>query len=204
MFGALPKFFDRTFFIGFFLPSSLLCAGIVSVSLAFGYVHSDVKSFLAEKNIFGIALFIVIVWLVSILLMALNRPLIRLLEGYGSLNPSKIFLLRKRRHFKDRIEPLFIKLHQIVTARRSGGVEPVQEETFQMDLWRAVNSYPESIDNVLSTRLGNVMRSYERYSDVVYGMEAIKAHPAVPGWSVCSIRVAAPMIGVGRERTLGG
>ena len=31
-----------------------------------------------------------------------------------------------------------------------------------------------------------------------------KAHPAVPGWSVCSIRVAAPMIGVGRERTLGG
>ena len=31
-----------------------------------------------------------------------------------------------------------------------------------------------------------------------------KAHPAVPGWSICSMKVHAPAISVGREEIWGG
>jgi len=177
MFGQLPKFFDRSFFIGFFLPAALMFAGLVGTLWSFDYISSDTRKLIAEKSTFGVALSIVIVWFISILLMALNRPFIRLLEGYGRGNPFKIFLSRRKKEFETRIAPLFTRLDEIIRARRSGGIEPDQEDDFGSKLWKAVNDYPEIIDNVLATRLGNVMRSYERYSDVVYGMEAIVLWP---------------------------
>ena len=179
MFGQLPKLFDRSFFIGFFLPASLIFLGVVGTLSAFDYItySAEVKHYLADKSTTGAALSVVIIWFISILLMALNRPLIRLLEGYGRGNPFSIFLSRRKQEFKYRISPLFTKSDKIIHAQRSGGPEPDQEDDFQQNLYTAVNSYPESIENVLSTRLGNVMRAYERYSDVVYGMEAIVLWP---------------------------
>jgi len=58
-------------------------------------------------------------------------------------------------------------------------VGPDAEDDFLDKVWRAVNSYPDIIGNVLPTKLGNVMRAYERYSDVVYGMEAIALWPRI-------------------------
>jgi hypothetical protein len=79
----------------------------------------------------------------------------------------------KKNYFKKRIDPLFTKLDKILEARRRGEPEPSQEKTFGVDVWKAVNAYPENTDNLLPTKLGNVMRAYERYSDVVYNIEAI-------------------------------
>ncbi len=179
MFGQLPKLFDRSFFIGFFLPSSLLVAGIVATLCAFDYVYSDFRQLIAEKSTFGAAFSIVIIWFFSILLMALNRPFIRLLEGYGRGNPFNIFLRSRKKEFQKHIYPLLDKMKKIIEARQSGGIltEPDQEDDFRSKLWKAVNSYPEIVDNVLPTKLGNVMRAYERYSDVVYGIEAIVLWP---------------------------
>jgi hypothetical protein len=66
--------------------------GIVSTFTAFGFINHDVKTFIADKATFGVALSIAIIWLISILLMAINRPVIRLLEGYGKLNPFRMLL----------------------------------------------------------------------------------------------------------------
>jgi hypothetical protein len=174
MFAQLPKLFDRSFFIGFVLPASLMFLGVIGSLVAFDYIKPGVVS---NKATFDAALSVVIVWFISILLMALNRPVIRLLEGYGDYNPLKIFLSRRKKEFTDRIFPLFTTFEQIIEARRNKEIEPDQEFNFSIKLWNAVNEYPEQLDLVLSTKLGNVMRAYERYSDVVYGMEAVVLWP---------------------------
>lgn len=179
MFGQLPKLFDRTFFIGFFLPASLMFTGIVGTLSAFNYMNDDVWKRIVQKSTFGAAVSVVIIWLISILLMAVNRPFIRLLEGYGHGNPFNILLPSRKREFERDIYPLFDKFDRIIKARRSGGIEPAPGDDLGSKLWRAANSYPEIVENVLPTKLGNVMRAYERYSDVVYGMEAIVLWPRI-------------------------
>ena len=177
MFGGIPKLFDRTFVIGFFLPASLLFSGVMAILLTFQQIGTDTRQFFIDKSTFGATLSAVVVWLLSILLMAINRPFIRLLEGYGTTNPFRFFLREHKTRFRNKIEPLLNKMTAIIRARQTGDKEPEQEDDFRLRLWEAVTEYPENIENVLPTRLGNVMRAYERYSDVVYNMEAIVLWP---------------------------
>jgi hypothetical protein len=180
MFGQIPKLFDRTFFIGFFLPASLMFAGILGTLNAFGYINKDVWNSGVQKSTFGVAVSIVIIWLLSIMLMAINRPVIRLLEGYGGhRNPFNILLPNRKREFERNIKSTIEKFEQIIKARRSGGIEPAPGYDFSSKLFRAATLYPEKVDNVLPTKLGNVMRAYERYAAVVYGMEAIVLWPRI-------------------------
>src|SRR5215472_6552089 len=51
------------------------------------------------------------------------------------------------------------------------------DQFYELAVWRAASAFPEALDLVLPTRLGNVMRAYERYSDVVYEIEAIVLWP---------------------------
>src|SRR5215471_17743129 len=114
MFGGFPKLFDRTFFIGYFLPGFLLLVGLGANLFAFCYVdYHEFKDFLSEKSTaahaLGTTIALVIIWLLSILLMIFNRPIIRLLEGYGRLNPFRILLSRRKREFINKIKPGFRK-----------------------------------------------------------------------------------------------
>jgi hypothetical protein len=175
MFGGFPKFFDRSFFIGYFLPAFLIFVGFMANMFNFDYVGQKLADVLAEKSTLGATLSLVIIWILSILLMSFNRPLIRLLEGYGNSNPLRIFLARQQEEFKAKAEPHLQAVNNVLGARRRG----IQEsETFsELSVWYAVRDFPEELDLVLPTRLGNVMRAYERYPDVVYGIEAIALWP---------------------------
>jgi hypothetical protein len=177
MLAGLPKLFDRSFFIGFFLPSMFIFGGIASALLAFGFIKgNELADFMTKIDVSRAFISLVLVWLVSILLMAFNRPIIRLLEGYGEeANPFKILLPGQRQQFKTEAEPHLRKIESILDARRRG--IPEMEELRVYDLWRATANFPEDVDLVLPTRLGNVIRAYERYSDVVYGIEAIVVWP---------------------------
>ncbi len=79
MFGGFPKLFDRSFFVGFFLPAFLLFIGVGANLFAFGYLDEEFTKLLAEKSTLGATLSLIIIWLLSILLMTFNRPIIRLL-----------------------------------------------------------------------------------------------------------------------------
>jgi hypothetical protein len=54
---------------------------------------------------------------------------------------------------------------------------PESEEFSELSVWHAARDFPEELELILPTRLGNVMRAYERYSDVVYEIEAIAIWP---------------------------
>jgi hypothetical protein len=175
MFGGLPKLFDRSFLIGFFLPAFLLFASGGANLVAFCHIDVEFSDLLAKADPLKATMFIVIIWLLSILLMAFNRPIIRLLEGYGGSNPFRILLPLQQENFKTKAEPHLRKLKNVLDARRKG--LPESDEFSELSVWQAVNNYPEELKLVLPTRLGNVMRAYERYSDVVYGIEAIVVWP---------------------------
>jgi hypothetical protein len=175
MFGGLPKLFDRSFFIGYFLPASLLFSSISANLFVFGYIDAKFINFLSEKSTFGAALSIVVIWLFSILLMAFNRPLIRILEGYGDNNPARFLLPLQKAKFKANAEPYLQKLNSVLDARRRG--VPETQEFDEFDVWKAASNYPDDLALVLPTRLGNVMRAYEVYSDLVYGIESIVVWP---------------------------
>lgn len=176
MFEGLPKLFDRSFFIAYFLPASLLFSAGVANLFAFGYIDKNFLTSLAQNSIVGAATSVAAIWLFSILLMAFNRPVVRLIEGYGERNPIRLLLQPlQEEKFRDQAEPQLRKLNSVLDARRQGA--PESEEFYPYDIWLAVNNYPEELDLVLPTRLGNIMRAYERYSDVVYGIESIVAWP---------------------------
>jgi hypothetical protein len=142
---------------------------------AFGYIDKQLAEYIVEKDTLSAILSTGIVWLLSILLMTFSRPIIRFLEGYGSANPFQIFLSGQRQQFKIKAQPHLKKLDSVLNARRRAGRETEKFE--KLDVWQAARDFPEELDLVLPTRLGNVMRVYERYSDVVYGIEAIAVWP---------------------------
>jgi len=176
MFGALPKLFDRSFFIGYFLPASLLFSGVVGNLIAFVDLGPKFWDFLVQKSTFGVAVSIVIIWLISIFLMAITRPLIRFLEGYGRHNPLSLFQDQHVRIFKGEIEPLLGTFKNVMDTRINAMPAP-SSGVNRGKLRAAVTNYPEREGLVLPTRLGNIMRAYERYSDIVYGIESIVMWP---------------------------
>ncbi len=87
----------------------------------------------------------------------------------------RIFLNQQREQFRINAEAHFAKVDNVLGARRRG--IPETDEFEKLDVWQAARDFPERLDLVLPTRLGNVMRAYERYSAVVYGIEAIAIWP---------------------------
>ncbi len=99
MFSELPKLLDRNFAIGYFLPA-------VTFLAVSGYLLTKFKLIqlllLSQTDILvGTTIAGLISWLGGIFLLAANWRIIRLMEGYGKLNPLGIFKgIEKRRYRK--------------------------------------------------------------------------------------------------------
>lgn len=108
-------------------------------------------------------------WMFGVLLMALNRGVYQLAEGYGALNPFR--LLWPVELFR------YWLLHRRVQRlnARFNALLPDELNRLNRLSKRVVNDFPDS-RWVLPTRFGNAVRAFEVYSRVMYGFEAI------PGW----------------------
>lgn len=120
MFGELPKLFDRNFAVGFFLPVAIFItlSGLVLSQYGFG---PDVSVYLETNLLIGTTILGISSWVGGIVLLAINRDLYRLMEGYGTYNPLKIFTwLEKRRYQRvlDQIEKLDDEYRECIKAKR--------------------------------------------------------------------------------------
>src|SRR5215204_5353735 len=99
--GQLPKLFDRNFAIGYLLPV------VVLVTVSFGFItefdlSASLLPLLTTDNALANTTLIVLgSWLLAILLMAINRSLFRLMEGYGRFNPARLFAGREKRRYRN-------------------------------------------------------------------------------------------------------
>jgi hypothetical protein len=178
VFGKLPDLLDRNFAIGFYLPGAMLIGAVALVLHAFQRLPIWLSFESAEK--FANAVIVAaIAWLAAIALVAINRPLVRMLEGY----PYKDLWLftdlgdRWKARFRKRVVPVLEFQEGIDTARRDGTPEPTQPANHATNLLKAVGDYPDRADLMLPTGFGNRYRAIEVYSRVVYGLDAIPAWP---------------------------
>jgi hypothetical protein len=102
MLSSLPKLADRAFILGEFLPSLLL-----AVALLFLFHDQQLPKALIEavtRKEYGVAVYLLLaVWAVAVVLLVLNNPLYRFLEGYAPPFPGRLaewLKTRKRRRLQ--------------------------------------------------------------------------------------------------------
>jgi hypothetical protein len=172
--SGLPRLLGRGFLIGFVLPATMFMLALKALDVGFNIMVLDLPK---DADVFGIVLVPFAITFLSILLLALNRPIVRTLEGYGSLNPLKLLLGRRRRIYAAKIQPILEEKRRLEEARRTDAAAKSEIPHFPELLYEAVQLYPDKCKYVMATSFGNVMRAFEVYSRVVYGLESIQ------GWN---------------------
>ncbi len=180
MIDSLPDILGKNFLIGFFVPvfaASLLFGGILLVHA----IDLSALSHLLKEDSFGLefaSTYLFSLWVTSILLMAMNRPIIRLIEGYGRRNPLRLVSFLSRREF-DQLSCEYRRFKSLYENEKSG-VELSEEEKKSISeekLMRFSSRYAPERRLLLPTRFGNIMRSIEYYPFEVYGIDSIVLWP---------------------------
>ncbi len=197
MFGELPKLFDRNFAVGFLLPAALLAGGLWLVFAAYG--HAPPPTLAAFDELSTAALAVGGVWLLALLLMAINYPLLRLLEGY----PVRALHHRLRPRWPRLVERLEARMwrrfdsfgdareHQeaIEAARAAGEPDPATPDDHASRMRAFAETLPAKRQHVLPTRFGNLFRAFEVYSVELYELDAIPAWPRLSSVIPADFRV---------------
>lgn len=182
MFSELPKLFDRDFAIGYFLPLAVFIPCMYLV--ATGFSAPEIASFLQvvkalqdKPGPFEATIFVLLLWLGGILLLVMNFLIIRFKEGYGRWNPLRLLKWREVARFRRLQEEIESLEDQRQTLERIGCELDEESDSRRTKLFRErAERFPHAEEFVLPTAFGNVMRAWEVYPFVMYGIDAI------PGW----------------------
>jgi hypothetical protein len=170
MFGELPNLFDRDFAMAFFLPAIVFIGLVAEIANIFGKGAGLLVS-LQSNLIIGATLLGVIAWLLSILLLVTNRELFNVLEGYGRLNPLKVFTKFEMNYYN-----YLLKETKKLIEEKSNSPEtfPADKQA-KLDKLEIKKSQrvPDSDEWILPTPFGNTIRAFEVYPRVMYGIEQV-------------------------------
>lgn len=177
MFGELPKIFDRNFAIAFFLPVATFVAA--SLGLVYAYdLFPTLVPMLKADILLGTTILGLATWLGGVILLAANRDVYRLFEGYWRLNPFRLLSFVERWRYRA-LKRQISDLDRIYDSYVSEGTKPPEElNTRRGRLLRfEAERFPDREEYLLPTAFGNTIRAFEVYSRVMYGLETIQ------GWS---------------------
>lgn len=173
MFGELPKLFDRNFAVGFFLPVSIFITLTGVILGQYGFAP-NIISYLAADLLVGTTILGLLSWVGGILLLAINRDLYRIMEGYGKYNPVRLFVWFEKRRFQkviSELEKLDDEYRKCYAAKKEF---PAKSRIRRNEIMRQLaEEFPDKEEFLLPTPFGNVLRSFEIYPRVMYGLEAI-------------------------------
>jgi len=125
-----------------------------------------------DLNLTAVLAMLALVWVIAITLLAINRPYVRFLEGYGRFNPLRwLFSRHMKTRFDEDADSALKDQQDVEAARKVGSAEP-RLPGHEKRLLHAVENYPDKKEWVLPTKFGNQHRAIEVYSRVVYGLEA--------------------------------
>jgi hypothetical protein len=179
MFGELPKLLGKTFLIGYMLPAAL--ALLAEAALSDAYLRTSIYRWALatlgsadEKQLaFRLGLAVAIAWVAGVVLLSINHTLIRLLEGYGLLNPARLL-----KWWSVSVFDGLTAEHDAIEAQRvDGRIPPQLAPAHSRVRLRLGNEFPEEGRLLLPTRFGNVIRAFERYPQVIYKIDAIHTWP---------------------------
>jgi hypothetical protein len=173
MFGELPKLFDRNFIIGFFLPVAifLTASGLILGQYSFG---PDISTYLGTQLLIDTTVISLLAWVGGIVFLAINRDLYRLMEGYGTYNPLKIFTVLEKRRFHrltNQLEMLDDEYRDSIANQQKF---PEKSRTKRNQTIRQLaEEFPDEERSILPTPFGNALRAFEVYPRVMYGLDSI-------------------------------
>ena len=181
MFSQFSKILDRTFVIGYFLP----LVAFVAVSLWLQNVYYPclgVADKLKADLLVGTTLLGLATWLGGMLLVLLNRPIYQILEGYYWWNPISLWKPVELRRFKKlqaaakRLDAEYSKLSAEPGNNREDKSRQRNQDQYNKVLAKLADHFPEE-RWILPTAFGNVIRAFEVYPRIMYGIEDIQ------GWT---------------------
>ncbi|HLN29715.1 MAG TPA: hypothetical protein VK395_18360 [Gemmataceae bacterium] len=172
MIGELNKIFDRDFVIGYFMPALAFLAATIGILALYGMLPTwlSFSQTDALKETTFIALFS---WIGGVTLMALNREIFRLMEGYWYLR-SYIPLTHLERWRFRRLHGKVSNL-QAQYQQWPGDAASFPHVEKLIELKReAAYRFPSEEGLILPSSFGNTVRAFEDYPREVYGFESIQ------------------------------
>lgn len=143
---------------------------------------SQAGSAFASPTFAQLAGAVVVVAVLALALHPLQFSLIQLLEGYWGRNPMALALASSRvRHHRGLLNQLVREATEADTWITEGGT-PAKFASLDLAWWESEASrlrdrYPHEPDDVRPTRLGNVLRRYERAAGNPYGLDLVTTAP---------------------------
>lgn len=199
MFSSLSKLADKPFILGFYLPSLLGVMGFVFENRDVDPFKGWIEYARTHPNKWeDLVTALLVVWVLSVLLSGVNNLAYRFMEGYIWPVRNNFWLksqllrrktLRRRARLYNTVwETAQMKLKRLESEGASaeqrdvaGAEEGAAQQKYREALELNALQYPVDRDLVLSTRFGNVLRSFEMYSTVVYGVDSIFVWPRLVG-----------------------
>lgn len=178
MLGEIPKLFGRDYVIGYFCPALFLFIANFLLVYKFGII--DMPLYLVQKDILSaITIIGLITIIIGTVLLIINREVVMLKSGYGRFNPARIFSRRQRRRF-ERLHAHLAELdeefrHYANNSQEAPQTLIVSRNAIMMTL---AERYPYHSAALLPTVFGNILRSFEEYPHIMYGIDYTGA-----GWN---------------------
>jgi hypothetical protein len=168
--GPLTGLIGRDFVIGYFLPVAAFIAASLGLAVAFGLELGGGSLDETETLVITTLLALASV-LGGVLLMALNREVIRLMEGYPYqfLNGWQLQRYRRLADLADKIRTERKNLE-----KHSKELPPERRADLEKAVDKLATYFPDEERWVLPTGLGNAIRAFEAYPRVMYGLDAIE------------------------------
>lgn len=180
MFDQVTKLLDRNFAISHILPATLFSLANYILFQACGWLERSWVTSLGKENpwLLTSGATVSIVFL-ALLLMLLNRSLIRFKEGYWfiqrSWSPLMRFQLRRWNRLQERIGKVDAEIKEIEKSGRSPSRDLIAKEIGLHT--QAATDFPNEETWLLPTAFGNAMRAFEVYPGVIYGFESTSGWP---------------------------
>lgn len=173
MFSELPKLFDRNFVVGYLLTAAMFAIatyGLLEVLDAWPGLTETINKGLAE----GTTILALASLLGAVLLLATNREIYRLMEGYGRFRPARLLSWIERRRYRKVCK----ELKELQRPHTGNKLTPPTDQARLEFLTRYMaERFPDDERWLLPTAFGNTVRAFEVYPRVMYGIEGVQ------GWA---------------------
>ena len=175
MIGQLTGLIGRDFVIGYFLPVAAFIAASLGLAVAFGLDPGGLKltggSLDETEVLVASTLLALSSALGGVLLLALNREVIRLMEGYPyrRLNGYQRWRYRRLSSLTDTI-----RTERETLKKQKKELSPERRDELEKAVSKLATYFPDEEKWVLPTALGNTIRAFEIYPRVMYGLDAIE------------------------------
>lgn len=169
MLSTLPKFADKAFIVGFFIPAIIfsLCELVL---FSGNKIFGDTLKAINEKDFGGAVIFAVAVWILSVLLATFNIFLYKIFEGYVPPFQWGIMLRGRTTAALEQYQNEAAKLYDNWTKRAPFTAE---NQSQLSNLLRGLAKLPTRRSEILPTEFGNSIKAFEVYAREVYGADAI-------------------------------